>query len=88
MYSHLSQLRVRIILAIGDKLVFSDRKGNSLFVTKEGTWYGYDEKGYTVDLNNLILLVERAGFDIDRIEKVKGKIRLVFEDEAIERDLT
>lgn len=71
----------------GDKLVFADKKGNRLFVTRDGMWYGYDKKEHVIDLNNLIILVEGAGFTIDRIEKFKGRVKLVLEDEAIEKDL-
>lgn len=74
-------------MVVGDKLVFADKKGNRLYVTKDGMWYGYDKKNAVINLNSLIILVESAGFIIERIEKISGKIRLVLEDEAVEKDL-
>jgi len=50
-------------------------------------WYGYDKEGTVLNLNNLILLVEEAGYEIERLEKYKGQVHLVLEDEAVEKDL-
>lgn len=74
-------------MAIGDELIYDDKKGNRLFVSKDGTLYAYKTNGKLHNLNNLIIIVERAGFVIERIEKINGDVKLVLEDEAIEEDL-
>jgi len=70
-----------------NKPVFYGKNGSSLFVTKYMEWYGYDKEGTVLNLNNLILLVEEAGYEIERLEKYKGQVHLVLEDEAVEKDL-
>lgn len=75
-------------MATKDKLVFSDKAGNMLYTSKEGFWYGRNKDGKQINLNEIIILVERAGFNIERLEKINGKIMLLMEDEAVEKDLT
>lgn len=73
-------------MVIRDKLVFRDESENRIYVTKEGHWYGINKKKEILGLNNMILLLESAGFNIGRLEKTNGNIMLEINEETIQED--
>lgn len=73
-------------MVIKDKLFFRDEDNNRIYVTKEGHWYGINKNKQSINLNNMILLLEDAGFDIKKLEKSGSNVMLEINEEAIQED--
>lgn len=69
-----------------DNLFLRDEDDNRIYVTKEGHWYGVDRKKLQLNLNQIILILEGAGFNIARVEKNGGNVMLEVSEEAIENE--
>lgn len=73
-------------MVVKDNLFLRDEDGNRIYVTKEGHWHGVDKKKLQLNLNQIILILEGAGFNIGRIEKTGGNVMLEVNEEAIENE--